>query len=107
MASGTGWGDMGDKGDKPGYNTWNVDVFVTVIQDLVNILNWFEQLWLQWPSLISDFVISAKGLRVSTANNWLIFPGSSFKLARGSGRAWPPKFPCVEQEGAAHSPAGP
>lgn len=69
---------MGDKGDKPGYNTWNVDVFVTVIQDLVNILNSFEQLWLQWPSLISDFVISAKGLRVSTANNWLIFPGSSF-----------------------------
>lgn len=44
MASGTGWGDMGDKGDKPGYNTWNVDVFVTVIQDLVNILNSFEQL---------------------------------------------------------------
>lgn len=35
---------MGDKGDKPGYNTWNVDVFVTVIQDLVNILNSFEQL---------------------------------------------------------------
>lgn len=44
MASGTGWGDMGDKGDKPGYNTWNVDVFVTVIQDLVNILNSFKQL---------------------------------------------------------------
>lgn len=60
MASGTGWGDLGDKGDKPGYNTWNVDVFVTVIQDLVNILISFEQLWLQWRSLISDFGISAK-----------------------------------------------
>lgn len=44
---------------------------------------------------------------MGTVSNWLIVPGSSFKLARGSGRARPPKFSCVEQEGAAHSPAGP
>lgn len=31
----SGWGEVGDKGDKPGLNTWNVEVFITVIQDLV------------------------------------------------------------------------
>lgn len=31
MVLGIGWGDIGDKGDKLGYNIWNVDVFVIVI----------------------------------------------------------------------------
>lgn len=62
MASGTGWGDMGDKGDKPGYNTWNVDVFVTVIQDLAHHLNWREVVAeLDHPNFL---VLNKKGLRI-------------------------------------------
>jgi hypothetical protein len=30
----SGW-DMADKTEKPGVNTWNVDVFIAVVQDLV------------------------------------------------------------------------
>ncbi|XP_056008647.1 CCR4-NOT transcription complex subunit 1-like isoform X3 [Ostrea edulis] len=40
LAPGSGWGDMMDKGDKPGFNTWNVEVFVSVIQDLAPHFNW-------------------------------------------------------------------
>ena len=34
VAVGSGWSDK-DRADQPGVNTWNVDVFVQVVQDLV------------------------------------------------------------------------
>ncbi|XP_062589790.1 CCR4-NOT transcription complex subunit 1-like isoform X3 [Saccostrea cucullata] len=62
MAPGSGWGDMGDKGDKPGFNTWNVEVFVTVTQDLAPHLNWRDVVAeLDHPTF---FVVNKRGLRL-------------------------------------------
>ncbi|KAK3085676.1 hypothetical protein FSP39_006989 [Pinctada imbricata] len=62
MAPGSGWGDIGDKGDKPGVNTWNVEVFVSVIQDLAPHLNWRDVVsHLDHQNFL---VLNKRGLRV-------------------------------------------
>ncbi|KAJ8302562.1 hypothetical protein KUTeg_018958 [Tegillarca granosa] len=39
-APGSGWDGLGDKTENPGVNTWNVEVFSAVIQDLAPHLSW-------------------------------------------------------------------
>ncbi|XP_078337543.1 CCR4-NOT transcription complex subunit 1-like isoform X2 [Crassostrea virginica] len=58
----SGWGEVGDKGDKPGLNTWNVEVFITVIQDLAPHFNWRDVVAeLDHPTFL---VVNKKGLRI-------------------------------------------
>lgn len=65
----TGW-DVGDKTDKPGVNAWNVDIFISVVQDLVcTSWNSKQAPHFSWRDVVveldhpSFMVLNKKGLR--------------------------------------------